>query len=122
MKILVLDDDDVRHEAFKFAYWKYDLHQARTHDEAVALLEKHSPYDRVFLDHDLNDHQYISRERTGLDTAAFITNLPRDKHPKEVIVHSWNPDGAKYMVQRLHDGDIRTIRWLFSSNVGDVFP
>lgn len=121
MKILVLDDDDVRHEAFKFAFCTEELYQARTHDEAVALLDKHSPFDRVFLDHDLNDHQYVSRERTGLDTAAYIANLPREKHPKEVVVHSWNPDGAKYMIQRLRDNDVRVIRWLFNSDVGKTF-
>lgn len=118
MKILVLDDDDIRHAYFKRALAKdNDLVQVHTHDEAIYQLET-VEWDLVYLDHDLNDHRYKSIapepnydggawELTGSDVARFISTLPQEKLPKEVVVHSWNPAGASRMLAFLRDVGIK---------------
>lgn len=123
MKILILDDDDVRHEWFARELGNNELVHIHTFDEFVETLNKDS-FDVIFLDHDLNDHGYKSveifgmpysrpTELTGLDAAEHMTNLPSSKRPDKVIVHSWNPGGARLMMDTLKKAGFNAIRWEF---------
>lgn len=76
--------------------------EAETAEEAIAILKKESPFDIVYLDHDLGNTVYApSDEKSGFFVAQFITEMPSDKLPKRVIVHSHNPIGARNMVHQL---------------------
>jgi CheY-like chemotaxis protein len=116
MKILVLDDDERRHDAFAKALVGDEVKHVWTFDEAVLALDTQDRFDLAYLDHDLNDfgkksgyhNGYGFTEYTGFDVAAYMArHLAPEKQPLEVIVHSWNPPGARMMVNVLRDAGIK---------------
>lgn len=121
MKILVLDDDDDRHRAFSRKLVKFEVIQARTYQQAIEAL-KETVFDAAFLDHDLNMYGYESTakkkgktvELTGGDVVDYIVKMHPSKRPAAIIVHSWNPAGALYMVETLKDAGVSVMRWVFS--------
>lgn len=133
MRILVLDDDEVRHERFAEVFKTYDIKHVWTYDEACHALEHLGPWDLVYLDHDLNDFEAKSmaehegpyggyyRELTGFDVVRFITRqLAKEKHPPEVIVHSWNPGGARMMITELREHGIKCSYRMFNGGLHAV--
>ena len=82
VRILVLDDDQKRHEAFKFHLFRHDVTHVYTCDEAIKAIEQEK-WDIIFLDHDLEDRHYSSAsdgkveelEKTGYDVAVHIARL-----------------------------------------------
>lgn len=128
MRILVLDDDDIRHQAFARRFINHSVVHAMTVDEACDALNKEK-FDLVHLDHDLNDHghrsvaasMYGQVELTGFDVARFIArDLTIDNRPDRVVIHSWNPPGAKMMAEILRDADISVSYEPFSVVAGDT--
>src|SRR3954467_10883234 len=112
MRVLVLDDDNNRHVTFRRNLIGHDVVHVHTYDEAVAALAGER-FDVMFLDHDLNlegVHRSVRRdEETGVEwemngahVAHVIAELPSEKRPDEVFVHSYNPDGASNMIAILH--------------------
>jgi hypothetical protein len=118
MKILHLDDDDLRHELF--AEWcraeGHEPFHARTFDEFGDLLASQD-FDEVFLDHDLNDFQYESvvyemygeKRLTGAHAAQLMTGLNPEKRPKRIVVHSWNDSGGKRIAAILRENGFTNI-------------
>ncbi len=114
MRILILDDDEIRHKHFAKHYADHYVKHVYSHTAAVVALMNDERYDLVHLDHDLNDFVDYDPafpgqghiEFTGMDTAVFITNrLGYDNQPSKIIIHSWNPAGAQRMLQHLqHEG------------------
>ena len=98
-RFLFLDDDEKRHGQFK----KMTIGCIVTHVETVEECEKallsEPPFGCVFLDHDLGGLVFVEeKEGTGTEVAEFIANdLPKEKLPKKIVIHSWNPEGAKRM-------------------------
>lgn len=110
MRILVLDDDVRRHSGFARALIPHRVWHVYDYHRACSVLQREERFDVVYLDHDINDFgkrsmgpgMYgSSRELTGLDVAAFIAGLPEEKRPKQVITHTWNPDGGKAILKAL---------------------
>ena len=104
MRILVLDDLDVRHDGFDRRFKDDKIDHAYTVEEAVYYLCAYK-YDLVQLDHDLAPEHYVggdSKEPTGFDVAVFISEMSADFRPTQVIIHSWNPVGAERMKLQLH--------------------
>ncbi len=117
MRILILDDDAKRHAWFAKALAGNDVQHCYTYYDAISTLDSsENGYHVVYLDHDLNDFTtfqsviedtYGKVELTGEHVAKYIANcLSENKKPDEVIVHSWNPDGAKRMVAVLREAGI----------------
>ena len=100
MKVLFLDDDPVRVNIARNRYQKHELHIATTVEEAIQLINKFSPFDLVCLDHDLDGKVYTpSDEHSGFWVAKYIAEqLTKEQLPKNIIVHTWNRNGAKKMV------------------------
>lgn len=120
MRVLFLDDDRERHRAFKANAIGHDLVQAWSYEEALAALAGER-FDQVFLDHDLSDQAAMGQprpgERTGLDVAILVATLPDEKRPHLVIIHSYNPDGARRMHRVLADAGMRNVyREPFNAN------
>lgn len=102
-RVLVLDDMAERHEVFKKKL-AASIDHAVLFSQAQQMILNNDPYDTIFLDHDLGDAQenadyfvdeYGRRvEYNGAHFAYWLVHQ-RDKLPKNVIVHSVNPDGAK---------------------------
>jgi hypothetical protein len=60
-------------------------------------------------------HYSREGELDGRDVAEdMVIIVPEDKRPYQVIVHSWNPDGAMEMMKILKDGGYtNVVRWEF---------
>jgi len=106
MRILFLDDDDLRHEVFaeQAKAGGHEAFHARTLGEFMGLTDgKH--FDEIWLDHDLNDFQHESKwtdmygtgEQTGVDAARWLAVQLPEHRPAKVVIHSWNPTGANRM-------------------------
>lgn len=127
MKILILDDDQGRHDAFAAGLAGHKVQHVYTAAEAIEVLKTSPPFDAVFLDHDLTDFHYRSftagrrtglGEDTGYAVAAFIAReLDEQARPGTVVVHSWNPPGAANMMVVLQDANISALRWTFNSTL-----
>lgn len=121
MKILFLDDDEQRHKLFKKAHIRKNVTYIWTAQGAIDALTNEY-FDEVSLDHDLapslNMQLPSKGDGSGYDVALFISNLSKDKLPKVVILHSFNPAGAKrmYAALRAHErnGNLRVFIKPFS--------
>jgi len=113
VKILFLDDNESRHAQFEYEHQGDSLFKAYTVQEAINFLKDNSPFDIVYLDHDLgpvvttsNSIFPASTEDTGYEVARYISIMSDKLRPKEVIVHSWNPAGAARMRDILVEADV----------------
>ncbi len=120
MNILVLDDDDYRHRSFRsHLLVNHFLTQVNTYAEFVSAMERDT-YDVLFLDHDLNYEEYVSkdengRELTGYDAALWIVkNLQSEARPSHIVIHSHNQGGAMQMYGVLKGGGYDPKIWEFS--------
>jgi CheY-like chemotaxis protein len=110
MRVLVLDDEQVRHEEFVRQHPADEVVSARSVHEACAAL-RGPRFDRVQLDHDLG-----SGSPTGLEAARFIAEMEQERRPAMVIVHSHNPVGAREMVLTLRDAGVRALWMRFTKD------
>lgn len=118
MKFLHLDDDNLRHELF--GEWAkeqgHESFHAHTIDEFAGLIDLKT-FDVVFLDHDLNDFEHVSKtadmygdcEANGTTAAHMLNALLPENRPSKVVIHSWNPDGANRMRAILEEGGFKDI-------------
>lgn len=109
MKMIIVDDDQFRHDWFAKKYYS----DVRIHTYSVAQacqeLSRHKgTLDAAFLDYDLMDFGPTGmygdkQEYTGQHVAKFIASLPWCDRPQDVIIHSHNPVGAGKMYDILVD-------------------
>jgi hypothetical protein len=99
-RILFLDDDPARAEAFRARYphaiW------ARTAEECQARLAE--PWDVVYLDHDLGGETFVDHERDdcGMEVVRWLDREPRPHlQGTRFVVHTRNPNAACIMVVHL---------------------
>ena len=114
MKILILDDDLIRHSQFRdnFGYGLHDLTFVTTVEQAISKLSLNE-YDAIFLDHDLGGKQMVTsggHEPTGYDVAVWLKNNP-DRCPKQIYIHSYNPTGAQNMKGLLPQAELIPGLW-----------
>lgn len=106
-RILFLDDSRERHTQFKkdnSGDWDAGFVHVYTAHDAIQYLKTWPVFDVVCLDHDLED---ADPAHTGYAVAEFIgLHMDRDKLPKHVIIHSWNPSGAARMAEALRQGGV----------------
>lgn len=103
LRILILDDSAERHQAFAMRLIGNVVEHVETAREAIYQLDRHGPWDVVFLDHDLAGTELVaSGPGTGYEVAQWIAEH-EDKRPKCVILHTYNPVGAKNMKALLPD-------------------
>jgi predicted P-loop ATPase/GTPase len=121
LRVLFLDDEVYRHDGactnkhsveldktveFTICIHKkavvYHVWHAMT---AISCLRTCNPFDVVFLDHDLGfghgkaDNEVLS----GWNVVLILCDLPEDKRPKKVVVHSYNTVAAPKMVAKLKE-------------------
>ena len=122
MRVLTLDDMEIRQAAFRRWFLTHTHDEAKDAPSAINLLE-HFDYDLVMLDHDLAEEHYLTVSEglsevarpgdpvyspgTGMDVVDYIVSMPFARKPKRVIVHSWNPTRSFEMVRRLQDADVK---------------
>ena len=96
MRILFLDDDPLRAEAFvetwPEAVW------VTTVEECLCCLEE--PWDEVHLDHDLGGESYVDHDRDdcGMAVVRWLTEEPRPHLlDTQFIIHTHNENAACIM-------------------------
>jgi len=122
MRILILDDEEVRHEAFSHRYDGHEVVGATTYSQFIRYFSEGSPWDLIHLDHDLGEpptaDSYVDgwggvRAYTGIHAARTICEAADHLLPREVIVHSQNPLGSQAMVAELRARGIISSRQPF---------
>ena len=110
MNILILDDDDSRHETFRAIYKNHHIVHAYYYTQFLEYLSNGSPWDLIHLDHDLGelkdgdvyeDGWGHKRFYTGQHAAMRICELDDEQLPSEVIIQSINTVGAPIMLDML---------------------
>lgn len=131
MQILFLDDDDLRHRLFRRSLVgsPHAITPVKNAKEAIQALQTRR-FDLVFLDHDLADQHYVTLqqasaglwgasmggEATGYEVARFIAEvLAADLRPRQLVVHSMNPEGSKRMVAALEGAGLEVHKITFGS-------
>lgn len=108
MKILILDDYQKRHDIFTRKYIGHILTHVFTAQEAINAL-KTTKFDLIQLDHDLEGfYEYnFSHENSGSTVAEFIRlHLDPKYYPTQIIIHSWNTEGADFMLKAIKEVNI----------------
>jgi len=105
LRVLLLDDDELRHEWFARRFANDQLDIAIEPNAAIELLCTHA-YDAIFLDHDLLPEHYrtiepTDEERTGYAVAVWLAARTNVQSAATIIVHTRNADGALKMVQTM---------------------
>ncbi len=121
-RILFLDDNPERHAAFDLLVLGDDeVTHVRTADECRAALLGSEPFDQVWLDHDLGDFSaagveghYAAEDGSSL-AEWFRLHLPPERYPDRVLIHSWNPDGARRMGRLIAETGVRVMLRPFTS-------
>jgi ActR/RegA family two-component response regulator len=116
MRILFLDDDDIRHKQFASIAFEHEVVHVRTAASAIEALDLAYLTDNTFdygsLDHDLGGEHMASGPGHGYDVAVWCEEFP-EKAPKRVVVHSYNPAGAKRMLAAFRQANIPAISMAF---------
>lgn len=112
MRVLILDDNEDRHKGFAKALVGCERVHVNNYYEVVSVLAG-PRFDVAYLDHDLSDRQAVGQflgspelfagEKTGTDVAEYIAEMPADRRPDRVVIHSWNPSGAQRMADILRE-------------------
>lgn len=98
MKVLLIDDmRDLENVMPSYSKYKdFTGITARSYDVGIAELKSNSPFDVLFLDHDLASYDEAGREKTGYDIMCFLeANL--ELLPKEIVLVTSNPVGRQRM-------------------------
>jgi hypothetical protein len=106
VRVLLLDDDVLRHEWFAKQFKRDVLDVASDPPRAIELLSENR-YDVIFLDHDLLPEHYYADgpddERTGYAVANWLASRPDLQAASSIVVHTRNADGALRMVELLRN-------------------
>jgi CheY-like chemotaxis protein len=96
-KILILDDEQIRHDTFAKRWTGQQLYHVYTIDAALRAVNT-IKFDLATLDHDLGE------DATGmLFLDRMMLEVPKEQWPFQAIVHSHNPVGALNMLNKLRD-------------------
>lgn len=105
MRIFILEDDPVRQLAFRRALSGNMVFAAANYEDAIDTLANEDAFDVFYFDHDLG-HPILD----GDEVAKFVVgSLPKEKWPKRVVVHSWNPSGAEDIVSTFSKAGIKVV-------------
>lgn len=123
MRILVLDDAFERHDFYDEYYFGNEVVHVFNLKEFQDVVSSQPLFDVMQLDHDLEDYHPgpygKDIEITGTEVARWLADqaevwweMAGDHMPTKVIVHSWNPDGAKRMINILIDAGFQKVFYI----------
>lgn len=128
MRILILDDHEIRHRVSEIIFSVLGVQSVHVYTAAdcIAKLDQSqidAPFDVVFLDHDLQHMGFVEEPDSlvghGREVSQFIRNkLHPIKYPKRIIVHSMNEKGAMKMVAEIRHVGIPVLYRQFWSVFG----
>lgn len=109
MKILFLDDNDLRHVLVDRNIINQDIVHVETAREAIEQLSNND-FDLIMLDHDLDENTnnvLVEEEEDGRFVCRWMAENFESKETT-VIIHSLNEPGSKEVRQILFDGGFKT--------------
>ncbi len=110
-KILILDDEKVRHDAYDKIYAGHEVWHAYDGVRFRWCLLNRGPFHLVHFDHDLG-----AVDETGLDLARWMLRVVSPPLlPDRCVVHSWNPTGAQRIFDELHRAGLLVVRRPFAA-------
>jgi hypothetical protein len=113
MKILILDDQQLRHDTFARVYEGHEVVSCFKYSDYVSQLTQ--SWDLIHLDHDLGDDTvadtYVdgwgkTQEYNGQHATMRLCELPDELKPKRVIIQSINNVAAPIMKDMLERAGI----------------
>ena len=111
MKILFLDDDQIRHEKFHRQAIGHQVDHVWTADNAITKLGK-GDYDLVYLDHDL-DSTYNNQMVDDIEDGRFVVRLIVANAERfantTFICHSLNRPAAQHMFASLDFAGLQAV-------------
>jgi CheY-like chemotaxis protein len=107
MRILILDDEEIRHRYFALKYEADECVHCYTAEEALACMRDGPRFDAATLDHDLG---YGMNGTVFANTLVDPEQFPREKLPPIIVVHSFNMYRARSMVDLFRDAGVDS-RW-----------
>ncbi len=100
LSVLILEDDENRQARFKQTLAGCKISIVETATDAILQLTLND-WDYLFLDHDLGGQQMVeSGPGTGYEVAKWLEENP-DHKPANIVIHSFNPVGARKMHRAL---------------------
>lgn len=108
-KILVLDEDQSRHNAFHDLLRGNDVTHVYSYADCVSVL-RDTKFDVVFLEHDIGSYSnasiirsmHNSKPLTGTNVVQFMKDeLTKEFLPGLVVVHTHNRSGSYRMIEQL---------------------
>lgn len=112
MRVFILEDDPVRQIGFMGALLGHEVTMCASVLNAKEAFKP--PYDIILLDHDLGGLQMVDSadEDTGYQFAVFMCEQPTwlSYRSSQVIVHSFNPEGAQKMANLLHEDGYKVVK------------
>lgn len=109
MRLLILDDDQMRHASFAERLAAHDVDHVDSAAEAIRAMQSR-PYDVVLLDHDL-----APGDGSGSDVVRWMEGAHWHRRPA-VLVHSLNPYHAPRMVRALEHAGYTVTREPFDTH------
>jgi len=122
MKILVLDDDAYRHEAFKVNNASHTIDSVYTWQDAVEMASNNT-YDFICIDHDLG----WDRATGSLTSIPFVRVLRQMIEDGKIgwdtkmVVHSSNPVGAQDILSYFARAEVHAYKVPFAWAVDNLF-
>jgi len=96
MNILIVDDQQLRHDKFIKEYPDDNLFHVYNFDSAAQALDTQK-FDMIMLDHDLGDYSGTfadgtpGKELTGYDVALYLVRVVAESNwPEYVMIHTLN--------------------------------
>jgi DNA-binding NarL/FixJ family response regulator len=123
MRILILEDNEIRIEQFKKLFKNQEITICSTIEEAklACIKNKYTPFDALWLDHDLHgkiwENSFV--DDTGYQFVKWMVDYGYQKNSLNYI-HSMNPVGANLMLNYLKDNGYNGV-WIpfHTLNLGD---
>lgn len=120
MKILILDDEKSRLQAFKQKLIGASVTCVEYVKDCIHELEFNGPFDYIMLDHDLDHKTYVpSGPGTGYEVAVWLKEH-LTKKPAKIILHTCNEYGAAEMMKELPEAVHLPGLFLINFNVIDL--
>lgn len=112
MKILILEDDEIRKELFRSKLLNHELYITDNVEEFKKLLMG-SKFDVLFLDHDLDGESYVPTDstNTGSEAARWL-DQNREYIPDIIFLHTLNIVGRINMKWLLPKAIFAPYVWL----------
>jgi CheY-like chemotaxis protein len=111
MRILILEDMPDRISEFARNTIGHIVCFVSKVPECIEKLQNEGPWDKLFLDHDLDGKVFVpSGPCTGWEVAEWLSKNS-DKKPPSIILHSLNEKGVNKMLELLPEAIVEEFAW-----------